>query len=140
METFTELKALVANPGYGDQRRQILCNLTDDMIGKPIVDIINGFNKLPCCFILQSCYGHFVYNGQVDSSNLEPLPSRARIDEVEYKIAYIAFCIENSLDGKRLLDDLKEISAIDQQYYSALLCRVVLEKPCQFLCVTSGAG
>lgn len=113
METFTELKELAENPHYQVQRRTILYNLTDDMIDVPIIDFINGFNKLPYCFTLQSCYGHFVYNGQKDTHNLEPLPSEDIIAKVEYRIAYVAFCIENSLLGRKLFESLKEITAID---------------------------
>jgi hypothetical protein len=115
LETFTELKELVNNPHYQDQRRKSLASLTDVALDVPIIEIINGFNKLPYCFTLQSCYGHFVYNGQKDSNNLEPLPIKNSIAKVEYRIAYIAFCIENSLWGKELFEALKEITAIDPE-------------------------
>jgi hypothetical protein len=113
LETFTELKELTENPHYQAQKRKILCDLSDDMIDLPIIDLINGFNTLPYCFTLQSCYGHFVYNGQKDSHNFEPLPAKGAIDKVEYRIAYIAFCIENNLSGKKLFEAFKEIPAID---------------------------
>lgn len=113
METFTELKALTENPHYQAQKREMLRDLTDDMIEFPIIDLINGFNTLPYCFTLQSCYGHFVYNGQKDPHNFDPLAAKGAIDKVEYRIAYIAFCIENSLSGKKLFEALKEIPAID---------------------------
>jgi hypothetical protein len=115
LETFIELKELTENSHYQMQRRKSLCNLTDDMIDEPIIDLINGFNRLPYCFTLQSCYGHFVYNGQNDSHNLEPLPVSEIITKVEYRIAYIAFCIENSLMGRGLFEALKEITAIDPE-------------------------
>ncbi len=115
METFTELKELAENPHYQLQRQKGLCNLTDDMIDVPIIDLINGFNKLPYCFTLQSCYGHFVYNGQKDLHNLEPLPVKDTIAKVEYRIAYIAFCIKNSTSGKVLFEALKEMTAIDPE-------------------------
>lgn len=115
METFTELKELVDNPHYKVQRLKSLGDLVDDMIDVPIIDLINGFNKLPFCFTLQSCYGHFVYNGQKDTHNLEPLPVKGAIAKVEYRIAYIAFCIENSLLGRKLFESLKEIMAIDPE-------------------------
>jgi len=83
------------------------------MIDVPIVTIINAFNKLSYCFTLQSCYGHFVYNGQKDPHNLEPLPIKDSISKVEYRIAYIGFCIENSASGRGLFEYLKEITAID---------------------------
>ncbi len=113
METFTELKDLAENPHYQVQKRKILSDLNDDMIDTPIVDLINGFNKLPYCFTLQSCYGHFVYNGQKDTHNLDPLPAKEIIAQVEYRIAYIALCIENSASGRGLFEALKEITAID---------------------------
>ena len=115
METFTEPKVLAENPHYQDQRRKNLAGLSDGMIDEPIIELINAFNKLPYCFTLQSCYGHFVYNGQKDSNNLEPLPAKDSIPKVEYRIAYIAFCIENSLLGKELFEALKEITAIDPE-------------------------
>ena len=115
METFTNLKELAENTHYQVQRQKILSDLTDDMIDAPLIDLVKGFNKLPYCFTLQSCYGHFVLNGQKDSHNLEPLPVKDTIAKVEYRIAYIAFCIENSLLGRELFESLKEITAIDPE-------------------------
>jgi len=115
LETFTELKAFVENPYYQLQKQKILYDLNDDMIDMPIVDLVNGFNNLPYCFTMQSCYGHFVYNGQKNSDNLEPLPQKDTIAKVEYRIAYIAFCIENSLLGKELFESLNAITAIDSE-------------------------
>jgi len=115
LETFTELKDLTENPHYEVQRQKSLCNLTDDMIDMPIIDLINGLNKLPYCFTLQCCYGHFVNKGQKDLYNLEPLPVKDTIAKVEYRIAYIAFCIENSPSGRGLFEALKEITVIDSE-------------------------
>lgn len=64
---------------------------------------------------MQSCYGHFLYNGQKDLHNLDPLPVKKTIARVEYRIAYIAFCIENSDSGRRFFETLKEITDIDPQ-------------------------
>ena len=113
LETFTELKEFTENPYYQVQKHEVLCDLNDDMIDIPIIGLINGYNKLPYCFTLQSCYGHFVYNGQKDLHNLEPLPATGAIDKIEYRIAYIAFCIENSVAGRGLFETLKEITFID---------------------------
>ncbi|MFC1858727.1 hypothetical protein ACFL9U_11995 [Thermodesulfobacteriota bacterium] len=115
METFTEPKKLVENPHYQDQRQKILADLTDDMIDAPIIDLINGFNKLPYCFTMQSCYGHFIYNGQRDFRNLEPLPITDTIVRMEYRIAYICLCVENDDWGRGLLEALKEITAVDPE-------------------------
>jgi len=113
LETFTEPKKLVENPDYQKQRRESLAGLSDDMIDAPIVDIINGFNRLPYCFTMQSCYGHFIYNNQKDPYNLEPLPTTDDVARVEYRIAYLCLCIQNSAVGRGLLEALNEITAID---------------------------
>jgi len=113
LETFTEPKALVDNPNYRDQRQKSLASLSDDMIDEPMIEVVNAFNRLPHCFTLQSCYGHFVYSGQSDPQNLEPLPGTDTIAKVEYRIAYIAFCIENSDWGRVLFEALKGIADID---------------------------
>jgi hypothetical protein len=115
LETFTEPKELMENPHYQEQRRESLAGLSDDMIDAPIVDIINSFNKLPYCFTMQSCYGHSIYNNQKDPYNLEPLPTTDAVARVEYRIAYLCLCIQNSALGRGLLEALNEITAIDQQ-------------------------
>jgi hypothetical protein len=113
METFTELKVLLENPHFQEQKKMALCELTDDMIDMPIVSLIKGFNNLPYCYTLQCCYGHFVYNGQNNTYNLDPLPAKEIITKVEYRIAYIAFCIENNASGQGMFEALKGITDID---------------------------
>jgi hypothetical protein len=113
LETFAGLKELVENPLFQNQKKQILSDLTDDMLDPPMVDLVSGFNALSCCFTLQCCYGHFVYGDQDDPENLEALPQKDISAEVKYRIAYIAFCIENSHRGKALFKALKDITAID---------------------------
>ncbi|MCI0474907.1 MAG: hypothetical protein L0Y55_01550 [Anaerolineales bacterium] len=115
METFAKPKALVENPHYQDQRRKSLAGLCDGMIDEPIVALINAFNKLPCCFTLQCCYGHFIYSGQSDPHNLAPLPIVDPLAKIEYRIAYLALCIENNGRGQMLLDALKGIALIDPE-------------------------
>ncbi len=116
METFTELKEFVENPGYSKQRQRALAGLSDGMIDAPIIDLINGFNSLPYCFTIQCCYGHFIYNPQQDRYNCDPLPKSDPIETVKYRIAYICFCIENSDSGRGLLEAFKEMTAIDPDY------------------------
>ena len=116
LETFTDLKEFAENPNFQKQKPKNLSGLTDDMMDMPIIPIIRGFNELSCCFTLQSCYGHFVYEGQRNPKNLDPLPASARIGNVEYRIAYIAFCIENSTSGRLLREALQKITAISKGY------------------------
>jgi hypothetical protein len=113
METYTDLKELEDNPRYSLQRREAVHSLNYDSIDAPIINLITNLNDLPFCFSLQSCYGHFLYNGQEDLRNLEPLPITDTLLEVEYRIAYIALCIENSMYGRAFFEELKEIPNID---------------------------
>jgi len=115
LETFTEPKELVENPHYRDQRQKCLAGLSDDVIDEPIIELVNALNKLSYCFTLQSCYGHFIYSGQNDPHNLEPLPITNTIARVEYRIAYIALCIESNDWGRLLFNALKEITRIDPE-------------------------
>ena len=116
METFTALKELVQNPDYRNQKQKITRTLSKAMIDRPIRNLIVGLNALPHCFTLQCCYGHFVYEGQNDRNNLNLLPDRNNIGKIEYRIAYIAFCIQNSRPGRALVQLFKEITKINPQY------------------------
>ena len=116
METFTELKDFVNNPHYHEQRQESLSTLDINTIDAPIIEIIDGLAKLPYCFTLQSCYGHFLHDNQRNSKNIEPLPISDSITSVEYRIAYIALCIQNSGLGRKLFSDLRKIPLIDPEY------------------------
>jgi hypothetical protein len=113
METYTEIREPVDNPQFGRQKQQALRELATAPIDEPIAGLIEDFNKLPYCYTLQCCYGHFVYPGQDNPHKIEPLPLKANIAEVEYRIAYIAFCIDNIGHGRRFLESLQEIVMVD---------------------------
>ena len=116
METFTEFKSLVNNPYFLQQREKSLNQLDINTIDSPIKEIIKAFSNLPYCFTQQCCYGHFLYNEQKNPNNIEPLPNLDNISKVEYRIAYIALCIQNNQQGRMLLQELKKIPAIDPDY------------------------
>jgi hypothetical protein len=44
------------------------------------------------------------------------LPVRSGIKEVEYRIAYLALCIEDSQQGRSLFQDLSEIASKNPEY------------------------
>lgn len=114
LESFTAKKDMVHDPGFWMQKQKAVGALTDGMIDAPIVALVNGFNRLPYCFTLQSCYGHFVYDGQKDPYNVVPLTvGDTAPSTVEYRIAYITLCLEYSRKGKEMLEALAEIPAID---------------------------
>ena len=112
METFTGLRDFVENPHYLEQRQKSLRSLDMSTIDAPIIEIIEGFTKLSYCFTLQSCFGHFVYKNQKDEKNTEPLPVLENIPDVEYRIAYVALCLEDSDAGKQLFNELSRVPVI----------------------------
>lgn len=116
METFTDLKDFVDNPHYREQRQKSLRSLDMSTIDAPLMEIIEGFTKLSYCFTLQSCFGHFVFRNQKDEKNTKPLPVSEKITKVEYRIAYLALCLENSGAGKRLFSELNRVPVIDPDF------------------------
>ena len=115
METFARPKRLVHNPRFGRDREQARATLTLDVVDAPIRDVILAFNALAHCYTLQSCYGHFLHVSQRDPHNLLTLPA-SDIGAVEYRIAYIALCIEESEAGLRLQSLLHRVTEIDPEY------------------------
>lgn len=116
METFTEFRHLVSNPLYREQRAESLRRLDFNTIDAPIADIIMGLAELTYCFTLQSCYGHFLGTDKSDPKNLEPVANLDKALSIEYRIAYIALCIQNNEVGIRLLQDLEDLTSIDPDY------------------------
>jgi hypothetical protein len=47
---------------------------------------------------------------------VEPLPADEDIEYVEYRVAYLAMCIENSSAGRDLFNDLDAIASGDREY------------------------
>jgi hypothetical protein len=115
LETFTAAKEFVENPRYLPDRQKSLEGLYLRVIDRPIVELIEGFTLLPQCFTLQCCYGHFLYGSVKDSKNLKRLP-RSYDGQVHYRIAYVAFCLENSPQGQALRESLESVSQIDPNY------------------------
>jgi hypothetical protein len=115
LETFTEPREFVENTRYSQDRQDTLAALGLGSIDQPIVDIVTGFAALPHCFTLQSCYGHFVCAPEQDPHSLEPIP-RGYAGLVRYRIAYMAFCLENSRRGWALRESLARVPAIDPGY------------------------
>lgn len=115
METFHEAREFVLHEEFPQDREKALAALDPGGIDQPIVDIVAGFAALPHCFTLQCCHGHFIYDPGQDPHSLAQIPDDYR-GLVRYRIAYIAFCLENSRRGRALRDALSRISAIDPGY------------------------
>jgi hypothetical protein len=115
VETFTEPRGFIANPRYSQDHHDALAALDLSSIDGPIVDIVAGFATLPHCFTLQSCYGHFVWSPGQNPHTLEPTPDGFS-GSLRYRIAYIAFCIENSQRGRALREALAQIPRVAPGY------------------------
>jgi len=116
LETFTQTREFVDDPSYDKRRGEYLRKLDLHTIDTPIAKLIRDISQLPYCFSLQSCYGHFLHDNQKDPKNIEPLPISTSILSVEYRIAYIALCIQDNDSGRTLFDDLRKIPGIDPEY------------------------
>ena len=104
------------NPLYQEQKAESMRRLDMNTIDAPIIDIVKGFAELPYCFTLQSCYGHFLGSDQNDPKNIEPVANLDKALSVEYRIAYIALCIQNNEAGISLLHSLEALIEIDPGY------------------------
>jgi hypothetical protein len=113
METFAPPRPLVDNPRFEEQRRAALAGLESARLDAPLTGLVAAFNRLGCCFTLQSCWGHFLYPGESDPRNLAPLPPPGKVGMVEYRIAYVALCIDNSPRGRALFGALRRVADID---------------------------
>ena len=116
MKTFTKFRPMAVDPRYQGRRKQCLNELNIDELDSPIADLIDDLCELPFCFTIQSCFGHFLYPCQENPNNIEPLPSTGKIRSVEYRIAYIALCFEDSRSGREFLHWLIQLPEIDTQY------------------------
>ena len=115
METFTAAKAFIAHPGYVQDRQQALNALELNRIDPPIVDLIRTIAALPHCFSLQSCYGHFLWSTGQDRHNLDRLP-RSHAGRIDYRIAYLAVCIQNSPDGRAMRRQMEQMAGRDSLF------------------------
>ncbi|MBN2415499.1 hypothetical protein JXO52_06640 [bacterium] len=116
METFIPRKNLVISPEFSRQRQNMLRELEKADIDPPISSLIARLNALPCCFTIQCCHGHFVSPAGDLIQSLATAADYQQSGEVEYRIAYIACCIENSAGGKILLAALEQVSDLEPQY------------------------
>jgi hypothetical protein len=116
VETFASARGFAPNPRFDEQRRHALDGLDITAIDPPIVKLVQEFRQLPYCFTLQSCFGHFLYPGQQDAANVDALPHLPAGTRVEYRIAYVAVCLQDSPSGRALYDDLSDFPAIDEEY------------------------
>ncbi len=116
METFVPAKGFVDHPGFQLQKNAVLAGLNAAEIDPPLAGLIARLNTLSCSFTLQCCFGHFIHKANRDPFNTEALPVSQDIRRVDYKIAYLAFCLDESSSGRELYRKLEKMTAVDPGY------------------------
>jgi hypothetical protein len=116
METFCPPKRYVDDPGYRQRRRTTLNDLDLNRIDAPLRPLVSSFCDLPFCYTLQCCFGHFVHAGQHDPHSLDSPPKGNVSGAIDYRIAYMALCLQNCRRGQSLHDELARIVTIDSRY------------------------
>jgi len=121
VETYTEARPLVSSPNYDSDRRNALeglrAEISKDSIDEPTLDVLERFARLPFCYTLQSCFGHFTREPCTDDRNTNRVADIGGTGiTLHYRIAYIALCIQNSVQGRVLLEELGAIRNIDPDY------------------------
>ncbi len=115
METFTKARPIVENPGFASQRDAALLALDRSAIDAPLVPLIGDLNALPCCFTLQCCWGHFLPPGEADDHTMAAPPARG-MAELEYRLAYVAFCVSDDGAGRALRDAVGELMDAEPRF------------------------
>jgi hypothetical protein len=116
MDTFMAARALVAFPGYAQERERALDAIVLGDLDAPVVDVVEAFNDLPHLFTLQCCHGHFLTHPGQDEHDLAPLPA-GHGGAVRYRIAYVAFCVQDCGPGRAFLERASRLPAlVDPEY------------------------
>jgi hypothetical protein len=121
VETFTRARPLVPSPSYDADRKDALeglrIELSKGSIDGPTVDVIESFSRLPHCYTLQSCYGHFMRRFQAEDKSIHRVGDMGiRSGDLHYRIAYVALCAQNSDRGRMLLEEMRAVQNIDPDY------------------------
>jgi hypothetical protein len=111
METFIEARELVPFPAYAEERARALGAIEWGDLDAPVVDVVRAFNDLPHLFTLQCCHGHFLTAPGQDQHDLSPLPP-GHSSSVLYRIAYVAFCVEDCDQGRAFLERASQLPAL----------------------------
>ena len=106
METYTPAKSFVTHPEFQSERLAALNGLDISLVDLQLTSLMKNLNRLPYLFTLQCCHGHLF---TADNKEITDFEGFNGSDEVEYRLAYIAFCIENSPLGKSFMEELKQV-------------------------------
>jgi len=115
MQTYMKARPVEDNDTFEAQRSDALAALDLSAMDEPMVSLVESLNRLPHCFTLQCCFGHFVAAGDTDTRTLAPPPPMGKTP-MEYRVAYVAICIRDDEHGRGLLDRIHELRDLDPKY------------------------
>lgn len=115
METYTRARPVEPNDAFEAQRAAATVGLDATDIDEPLVALVADLNRLPHCFTLQCCYGHFVGEGDQDPRSLKPPPPMGK-RSLQYRLAYVAFAISDDDRGRAFLEAVHDLRDLDPRY------------------------
>lgn len=115
MQTYTKARPIEDNPDFETQRDAARAALEISAVDEPMVPLVEALNRLPHCFTLQCCFGHFLAEGESDTRTLEPPPPMGK-QSMEYRLAYVAFCVSGDDPGRAFLDAVRDLRELDPKY------------------------
>lgn len=116
METFIEARDLVPFPAYAEERARALAAIDWEDLDAPVVDVVRALDELPYVFTLQCCHGHFLTGPEQDERDLAPL-SAEHSGAVRYRMAYVAFCVEDCDSGRAFAERASRLPALCEPGY-----------------------
>ncbi len=120
METYHKPREFVFDQEYRQNWERAVKSIPLNDIDQPIIKLVQNISELEHCYTQQCCYGHFIHAGQPDPLGVNRLAEYSKTSEIKYHIAYMAFCIENSNSGRKLIENLKNLVDIDPEYVQFL--------------------
>ncbi len=115
MQTYTKTRPIEDNPDFEAQRDAAREALDLSTVDEPMVRLIQDLNRLPHVFTQQCCFGHFVGDGETDTSTLAPPPPMGK-KPMEYRLAYLAFCVSDDDRGRAFLERVRDLRDLDPKY------------------------
>ena len=121
METFTCARPFSPHPSYFPDRekahRELELKIQQDSIDRPLIPMIQECIPVPHCYTVQCCFGHFVHEREPDAKNLVPLSYyTGLVEHVNYRLAYLTVCLQDSTGGRQMYADLEALAALDPDY------------------------
>ena len=116
MDTFVPARHLMADPAFPTRKQAALSELDPQTLDPPMTPLVQGFNRLPFCYTLQSCHGHIIVPGQGPPEHWQRRPVDNAPSKAFYQLAYLALVARCDSDGRDLLKYLAALADTCPKY------------------------